>query len=146
MENFILVLHVIVASVMTFFILMHQGKGADAGASFGAGGSQTVFGSAGSASFLTKLTAGLALVFFVTSLTLAVYAKQRVSGSLLPAITQKVPAKPANSDIPASAAPAPAATAPAAATPAPVTPASNNDIPASSSSAEASNPATNPVE
>ncbi len=106
MENFILVLHVIVATVMTFFILMQQGKGADAGASFGAGGSQTVFGSAGSASFLTKLTAGLALVFFVTSLTLAVYAKQRVSGSLLPALTQKAPAKPANSDIPASAPPA----------------------------------------
>ncbi len=146
MENFILVLHVIVATVMTFFILMQQGKGADAGASFGAGGSQTVFGSAGSASFLTKLTAGLALVFFVTSLTLAVYAKQRVSGSLLPALTQKAPAKPANSDIPASAPPAPAATVSAAATPAPVAPVSNNDIPASSSPVEASNPATNPVE
>ncbi len=145
MENFILVLHVIVATVMTFFILMQQGKGADAGASFGAGGSQTVFGSAGSASFLTKLTAGLALVFFVTSLTLAVYAKQHVSGPLLPALTQKAPAKPANSDIPASAAPAPAVTAPVTATPAPVAPVSNNDIPASSSPAEASNPAPNPV-
>jgi hypothetical protein len=45
-------------------------------------------------------------VFFVTSLTLAVYAKQHVSGPLLPALTQKAPAKPANSDIPASAPPA----------------------------------------
>ncbi len=144
MENFILVLHVIVASVMTFFILMQQGKGADAGASFGAGGSQTVFGSAGSASFLTKLTAGLALVFFVTSLALAVYAKQRVSGGLVPAITQKLPAKPTNTDIPASATPAPVS-APAVPAPPIAAPVSNSDIPASSTPAEASNPVPNPV-
>jgi preprotein translocase subunit SecG len=64
MENFILVLHVIIASVMTFFILMQQGKGAEAGASFGAGGSQTVFGSAGSASFLTKANSRLGIYIF----------------------------------------------------------------------------------
>ena len=148
MENFILVLHVIVASVMTFFILMQQGKGADAGASFGAGGSQTVFGSAGSASFLTKLTAGLALVFFVTSLTLAIYAKKHVDGSLvLPAVTQKAPVKPANSDIPTAttpAAPVEAVKAPVATPVAPVAP-TNNDIPATSAPVEASNPPVNPV-
>lgn len=144
MENFILVLHVIVASVMTFFILMQQGKGADAGASFGAGGSQTVFGSAGSASFLTKLTAGLALVFFVTSLTLAVYAKQHVSGGLIPAVAPKTPTKPVNSDIPVSAAPV-AAKAVESTAPTPAVQANNSDIPASSSPAEASNPAPNPV-
>ena len=137
MENFVLVVHVLIASIMTVFILMQQGKGADAGASFGAGGSQTVFGSAGSASFLTKLTAGLALVFFVTSMTLAVYAKKQVSGaSIIPAIpaaTETVPAKPANTDIPVSAAPAAA-----------VTP-TTTDIPASSPATETSNPAVNPV-
>jgi preprotein translocase subunit SecG len=134
MENFVLVVHVLIASIMTVFILMQQGKGADAGASFGAGGSQTVFGSAGSASFLTKLTAGLALVFFVTSMTLAVYAKKQVSGAtIIPAATETVPAKPANTDIPVSAAPAAA-----------VTP-TTTDIPAASPATETSNPAVNPV-
>lgn len=146
METFVLVLHVLVASIMTFFILMQQGKGADAGASFGAGGSQTVFGSAGSASFLTKLTAGFALVFFATSMILAIYAKQHVSGSLIvPAAVQKAPVKPTNSDIPVTAtpaaAPAPAAT-PAAAVPAP---AAATDIPPTSSSTGTSNPTPNPV-
>jgi preprotein translocase subunit SecG len=136
METFVLVLHVLIATVMTFFILMQQGKGADAGASFGAGGSQTVFGSAGSASFLTKLTAGLALVFFATSMILAVYAKQHVSGAaILPGLNVKAPVKPANTDIPA---PAPAVQA-AASAPA------NADIPAASSPATPSNPPANPV-
>ena len=105
METFVLILHVVLASVMTLFILMQQGKGADAGASFGGGGSQTVFGSAGSASFLTKLTAVLAAIFFITSMTLAVFAKQAVTqGAVLPApVVQKAPA---NTDLPVTAAPA----------------------------------------
>nr|WP_297924608.1 preprotein translocase subunit SecG [uncultured Agitococcus sp.] len=114
MESFVLVVHVIIASVMILFILMQQGKGAEAGASFGGGGSQTVFGSAGSASFLTKLTAGLAIVFFITSMTLAIFAKQKVSQSpvISAPVTQKVPA---NTDVPAPAAqtPAPISSAPA---------------------------------
>ena len=69
MENFILVVHVLIAIAMTGFILLQQGKGAEMGASFGAGSSQTVFGSAGSAGFLTKATAVLALIFFATSIT-----------------------------------------------------------------------------
>lgn len=76
METFVLVVHVLVAVAMIGLILLQQGKGAEMGASFGAGASQTVFGSAGSASFLTKLTAGLAAVFFVTSLSLAIYARK----------------------------------------------------------------------
>jgi preprotein translocase subunit SecG len=116
MESFVLVLHVIIASVMTLFILMQQGKGAEAGASFGGGGSQTVFGSAGSASFLTKLTAGLAIVFFITSMALAVFAKQKVSQA--PVISAPVSQKaPTNTDVPSTAAKVPA-------------PASNNDVPA----------------
>lgn len=107
METFVLILHVIIASVMILFILLQQGKGADAGASFGAGASQTVFGSAGSASFLTKLTAGLALVFFVTSITLALFAKRSVSQG--PTITAPISQKaPANTDVPAATNPTPA--------------------------------------
>ena len=59
MEQIILVVHLLVALGIIGLIMMQQGKGADIGASFGAGGSQTLFGSVGSANLLTKLTAWL---------------------------------------------------------------------------------------
>ncbi len=68
--NIILVLHVLIATALIAMVLLQQGKGADAGAAFGSGASGTVFGSQGSASFLTRTTAVLATLFFVTSLTL----------------------------------------------------------------------------
>ncbi len=74
METLVLVIHCLVAVVMVGLILLQRGKGAEAGASFGSGASQTVFGAAGAASFLTKLTAGLSVVFMMTSLTLAYFA------------------------------------------------------------------------
>ena len=77
MYNAILVVHIIVAISMIGLILVQHGKGADAGASFGAGGSATVFGASGSANFLTRLTAVLTAIFFITSMTLAVFAKQQ---------------------------------------------------------------------
>ena len=92
------VVHVLAALGLIGLILIQHGKGADAGASFGGGGSQTVFGSAGSANFLTRSTAVLAVVFFITSLGLAWMARQEVSGggSILPALEsvdeQDVPA------------------------------------------------------
>lgn len=73
----ILAIHIIVAISMIGLILVQHGKGADAGASFGAGGAGTVFGAAGSANFLTRTTAVLTAVFFVTSLTLAMLAKNQ---------------------------------------------------------------------
>lgn len=103
MESFILVLHVLVAMAMIGFILLQQGKGAEMGASFGAGASQTVFGAAGAAGFLTKLTAILAAIFFATSLGLAVYARQHAQGNEalpgLPAETAPEAAKP-EGDVP----------------------------------------------
>ena len=75
METILLIVHVLVGASVIGLVLMQQGKGADAGASFGGGASQTVFGSAGAGSFLVKLTAGLAALFFATSLALAVIAK-----------------------------------------------------------------------
>ena len=60
-----------VAIALVALVLLQHGKGADAGAAFGSGASQTVFGSQGSGSFLTRATAILATVFFVTSLILA---------------------------------------------------------------------------
>lgn len=87
METLVLVVHVIMAVVMIGLILIQQGKGAEMGASFGSGASGTVFGSAGSAGFLTKLTAGLALLFFVTSVSLAVFARNAVDASVQPVLS-----------------------------------------------------------
>jgi len=82
------VVHVLTALALVVLILMQQGQGASAGASFGAGASQTVFGGQGSGNFLTRTTAILATVFFVTSLALAWQARQGVQGQddLLPAL------------------------------------------------------------
>lgn len=80
MSSIILSIHVIIAVVLIGLILVQHGKGADAGAAFGSGASSTVFGSQGSASFLTRLTAGLATAFFLTSLALAYATKTNTSG------------------------------------------------------------------
>jgi preprotein translocase subunit SecG len=77
MEKFILIFHFIVAISLIVLILLQQGKGAEAGASFGAGASQTVFGSGGGWNFFSKMTAILATVFFVTSVSLAITAKNK---------------------------------------------------------------------
>ena len=81
-ETVVVVVHVLVSLGLIGLILIQQGKGAEAGASFGGGASQTVFGSQGSGNFLTKTTKYLAIIFFATSVSLAVIAKQRseVSG------------------------------------------------------------------
>jgi preprotein translocase subunit SecG len=80
MESIILIGHIIVAVVIIGLVLLQQGKGADAGASFGGGASQTVFGSEGSGNFLTHSTSVLAVAFFLTSFALAYYAKERATG------------------------------------------------------------------
>jgi preprotein translocase subunit SecG len=90
MEQFILIFHFVIAVALIGLILIQQGKGAEAGASFGAGASQTVFGSAGGWNFFSKTTALLATVFFVTSVSLAIVAKNRtvVADVLLPELQQ----------------------------------------------------------
>ena len=80
MEQLILVVHILLSLGIIGFVMLQQGKGADAGASFGGGASQTVFGSQGSGNFLSRSTAILATAFFLTSLALAVYAKQKADG------------------------------------------------------------------
>jgi preprotein translocase subunit SecG len=70
MVQVILIFHVLFAVSLVALILIQQGKGATMGASFGAGASQTVFGSQGAGSFMLKITAFFALMFFITSLTL----------------------------------------------------------------------------
>lgn len=89
MESVILAVHIVIAITLIGLILIQQGKGADAGAAFGGGGgggaSATVFGSQGSGNFLSKSTAILATVFFVTSLFLS-YLSGQVSAEKTEAI------------------------------------------------------------
>jgi preprotein translocase subunit SecG len=111
MEKLILIIHSISALAIIGLILLQQGKGAAAGASFGSGASQTVFGSDGGGSFFTRATAIFATIFFCTSLGLALIAKNhsKISSSdvlPIPAAAQQAPAAPANevpvSDVPAA--------------------------------------------
>jgi len=77
MEQIILVVHLIVALAIIGLIMLQQGKGADMGASFGAGGSQTLFGSDGSGNVLTRATSWLVVLFFASSFGLALLANQK---------------------------------------------------------------------
>jgi len=80
MSLFLTVLHVMVCAVLVMVVLLQQGKGADIGAVFGGGASNTVFGSRGAGNFLTRLTTGAAILFMVTSLSLSYIANQQSSG------------------------------------------------------------------
>lgn len=75
----VLIGHTLIALLIIIFVLLQRGKGADAGAAFGAGASGTVFGSQGSASFFSRATAILATAFFASSLTLAYLSSQRAT-------------------------------------------------------------------
>jgi preprotein translocase subunit SecG len=75
-QSIVLILHMAVCLLIVGLVLLQRGKGADAGTGFGAGASGTVFGSRGSASFLSRSTAALATTFFVTSLALAFFSNE----------------------------------------------------------------------
>ena len=112
LHNAVLVIHVLLSVAIIGLVLLQRGKGADAGAGFGAGASGTVFGARGAATFFSKLTGALATAFFVTSLALAVMAartpvapKSLVEQVPVPA---PAPAAPVQGDVPMPAAPAPA--------------------------------------
>ncbi|MAC36332.1 MAG: preprotein translocase subunit SecG [Halieaceae bacterium] len=79
MEQITLMVHLLVALALIGLILLQRGKGSDIGASFGAGASQTLFGSAGSGNALTRMTAWLSAIFFASSFGLAVIADNRTA-------------------------------------------------------------------
>ncbi len=83
MHQILLIIHTIVTFLLIALVLVQQGKGAEAGASFGAGASNTMFGSKGATPFLAKVTATLAMLFFSTSLTLTYLDSQQGQQSLL---------------------------------------------------------------
>ena len=87
------VVNVISALAVILLVLMQHGKGADMGAAFGSGASGSLFGSSGSANFLSRTTAVLAVVFFLTSLSLAYMAsnKPRTTGSVMQDAVQSQP-------------------------------------------------------
>ncbi len=77
MEILILIIHVIAALAIIGLVLLQHGKGADVGAAFGGGASGSIFGATGSANFLSRATAVLAVVFFVTSLGLTYFSARK---------------------------------------------------------------------
>ncbi|MBL1457132.1 MAG: preprotein translocase subunit SecG [Methylophaga sp.] len=104
MDALILVVHIVISLLLVGLILIQHGKGADAGAAFGGGGggaSSSLFGSQGSASFLSRSSAILATVFFITSLTLAYLAgnADRVQ-SVTDSVVIEQPAEESPADLP----------------------------------------------
>ncbi|WP_122544677.1 preprotein translocase subunit SecG [Pseudomonas viridiflava] len=104
LETVVVVFHLLGALGVVALVLLQQGKGADAGASFGAGASNTVFGGQGTSTFLSKFTAILAACFFITSLGLGYFAKEKAQqltqvGLPDPAVLE-VKQKPAADDVP----------------------------------------------
>jgi preprotein translocase subunit SecG len=82
MTLFLTVLHVMVCVFLVVVVLLQRGKGAEIGAVFGGGSGATLFGSRGAGNFLTKLTTGAAVVFMLTSLTLAYFAQEGARSDL----------------------------------------------------------------
>ncbi len=103
-QQLIVIFHVLVAFAIIGLILIQQGKGADMGASFGSGASQTVMGSQGSGGVFLKVTALLSVIFFVTSFTLAVMAKDTFKGDdvEIPTLEQvkEIPTQQISTEIP----------------------------------------------
>ncbi len=129
MSVLLIIVHVVVCIALIMIVLLQTGKGADMGAAFGGGSSQTLFGSSGASTFLSKATTVAAVVFMITSLTLA-YLSSNTSGKSIMTHVQSPPA-PVSAPVPAASQPAatgekaqpsaaPAAAAPA--TPSPAAP------------------------
>ena len=127
--NILLIVQILVALGIIGLVLIQHGKGADAGAAFGGGASGTVFGSRGSGNFLTKLTTGLAIIFFANSLMLAwlVAHPEGAAGSSIVPATPSAVVEPATNNATPTPIDVPGGTAPTAV--APVKEEAPSDIP-----------------
>ncbi len=83
MYIFLVIVHIIVSIAMIAVVLLQSGKGAEMGASFGASGSQSVFGAGGGSTFMSKMTTGAAIIFMLTSLTLAYLSSKPGTSSIM---------------------------------------------------------------
>ena len=92
----IAIIHVSMCILLILIVLLQTGRGADLGAAFGGGSSQTLFGSAGPGGFLTKITTGVAIVFMITSIGLAYSSSHKTGASIVKETSPKktVPAPP----------------------------------------------------
>jgi preprotein translocase subunit SecG len=99
-QTLAVVFHVLLAASIIGLVLIQRGKGADAGAGFGAGASGTVFGARGSGSFLSRATAILATLFFLTSLGLSYLFSQQTAPSSVVDRVQPAPTVPAPASLP----------------------------------------------
>ena len=118
MTTILTIIHIIACITLILIVLLQAGKGANMGAAFG-GSSQTVFGSSGAGTFLGKVTAAVAIIFMLTSISLTYSISKKPSslleGSSAPITRQEAPAKPQPAPAPVAPAQAPAqAPAPAA--------------------------------
>jgi preprotein translocase subunit SecG len=136
LQTLAVVFHVLIAAGIVALVLLQRGRGADAGAGFGAGASGTVFGARGSASFLSRTTAVLAALFFISSLVLSyLFSQGGAPTSVVDRVKTEQPA-PATGlpsaplpQLPTNVTPAPAPTAAPATAPT-TTPAPANQAPA----------------
>lgn len=132
LHTVLLVIHFFCAAAIIALVLLQRGKGAEAGAGFGAGASGTVFGARGASTALSRATAILAGLFMVTSLSLAYVGARRSvpSSSILDQMSQQQQTVPGTAGAPATTGTAPAATPVEPAPPAAVAPAAGNAPPA----------------
>ena len=108
------ILHVLIALGLILVVLLQSGKGADIGAAFGGGSSQTVFGGRGAATFLSKLTTVLAVLFMVMSIVLTLHASRLGTSTVIPEDRPMPASSTPAQTTPAPTAPAPPSQAPAA--------------------------------
>ena len=102
-ETFVLITHVVAAIAIIALVLYQRGRGAEMGTGFGAGASGTVFGSAGSGNFMTRMTTTVAITFFVTSFGLAYFAKIHADDARqvgIPQIESMVPVPAEEGEVP----------------------------------------------
>ena len=107
MEFLVWIIHILVAAAVVGLVLLQHGKGADMGAAFGSGSSGSLFGATGSANFMSRATAVLATLFFLTSLGLTYFSSQKNDPQIKPLVQQPAapqPAAPAAPAVPLSGA------------------------------------------
>ena len=116
MQTLVLVLHILTGLAIVVLVLLQHGKGADMGAAFGSGSAGSLFGSAGAANFLSRTTAVLAAIFFVSSLALTYFTAPSKGGGVTEGLSAPAGAVDIKPAAPASSAPAPAPGSPAKST------------------------------
>ena len=100
MAVFLIIIHVLACIGLIMIVLLQTGKGADMGAAFGGGSSQTLFGSSGAGTFFGKATTAIAVIFMLTSLTLAYMSTRKLGNSIVMDAAPVEETIPANQEVP----------------------------------------------